>query len=270
MKREFRVVIMTMVLLAAPWLSQTTGARAAVTGDCDILQSDNSFVARDASIASGTPWVVWATAQIGYKVELLCAPAFLIAPHQSGSGAWVAIEGPCCDGLLGNNNIIQDGYWVCQHSDGCDFSGFPWNTTGYFYAFGNAGDIFHLPTPHYIATATSGYHTFKVYLHYPGDGTRQWEFSVDGTIRKIIDDSWRTWNRQKVQTANELWNEGDQLGGTSGSVQNIRAISWNNGTTHTGLSGNPYRAGHCYPWSDWSITSSAWYSTWTNNTHADC
>lgn len=273
--KRLAALSLTPALVFALALSTASAVRpsqvyAALVATCDNLESDNVFVARDESVPANGPWVVWATAQIGYKDEALCNTTPIIAPHQSSSSAWVAIEGPWVAGFNPGGSIVQDGYFKCQHSDGCDFSGFPWNVTGYFYAFGNANDLFHLPVPHYIATATSGYHTFKVYLHYLSGGGRQWEFSVDGVIRQTLDDSWRTWTRTTVQTANELWNEGDQLGGTPSSVQNIRAISWYNGTTHTGLTGNPYRAGHCYPWSSWNVISSAWYSTWTTDNHTNC
>lgn len=86
----------------------------------------------------------------------------------------------------------------------------------------------------------------------------------------MIDDDWRTWNRERVELANELWNEGDQLGGTASSVQNLRALTWNNGSTHTGVTGQPFPAGHCYPWSGWNTISSAWHSTWTTDPHTDC
>ena len=249
---------------------------ASVNAPCDNLQlGDNTWVAKDSVVPTGGPWVESATSQIWARDNLLCTyNPFFVAPEQSASSAWIAIEGPVQSGLLGGGSIVQVGYIKCQHSDGCDFSGIPsahFNQVVYFYAFGNAGDVFHLPSPQYIDVAGTGYHTFLVKLHYLSGGGRQWEFSVDGTIRAIIDDAWRTWNRTTIQSANELWNEGDQLGGTAAHVQDFRAISWWNGTNHIGLTGSPHLVqGHCYLWAAWSVTSSAQYSTWTTDPHTNC
>jgi hypothetical protein len=178
-----------------------------------------------------------------------------------------------------DNSIVQVGYIKCQNSSACAYSGIDsshWNRVVYFYAFGNANDVFHLPSPQYIADASVAVHLFQVYLHYLPGGGRQWEFWIDGYLRAIIGDDWRTWNRQKVQVANEVWNEGDQLGGRPpagtdpGNKQKFRDVYWYNGTSHYGLTGPVYRSGHCYPWSGWETLSSQSWNTWTNNNHTNC
>lgn len=116
---------MLALVLALPALGWSAPAtRAAVNATCDILQTDNSWVARNQSVPSG-PWIVWASAQIGYKDWALCNPPWPFAPFQSASSAWIAIEGPHLGGLLGGDSIVQVGYIKCQYSDGCNVSGIP-------------------------------------------------------------------------------------------------------------------------------------------------
>jgi hypothetical protein len=267
--------VFAVVMLVASAHATANEVRAAYNAPCDNLETNNVFVARDQSInPSVDPLISWVSGAIWYYNPRLCSFSGGLAPTQSSSGAWVAIEGPFLSGSLGGNSIVQVGYIKCQSSTGCNASGIPsshYNRVVYFYAFGNANDVFHMPEPQFIADAPTSSigHTFKVNLHY-SSGTSDWQFIVDGSVRASIGDSWRTWSRVKAQVANELWNEGDQLGGDPSVVQSFRSVAWYNGITHTGLSGSVYRSGHCYPWSQWKTWGSNSWDTWTTNSHTNC
>ena len=273
-----RVVITTaLILISSLFVAPPVGA--AYNATCDILQAaDNTWVARDSETV--TTWVTKVTGWISYYNYTLCQDPGIpfIRPEQSSSSAWVAIEGPNPGGPAGGDSIVQVGYIKCQNSTGCAVSGIDsshWNKVVYFYAFGNSNDLLHNPFPQFIAEADNLPHTFEVYLHYTG-GTRQWEFKIDGTIRKVFDDNWRTWNRDHVQVANEIWNEGDQIGGRppspgdAGNKQKFRDVVWVNNTVHNGLSGSPYLAGHCYLWANWQTYNAQDWDVWTTNNHTSC
>lgn len=278
MKRLAHAWLSLAVLLALTLAAVGTAA-AATNAECDNLQlNDNSWVVRDASVAPSGPWVSKVTGSISLYDYALCYRNVAVNPLMTGSGAWIAIEGPHTGGGMGGNSIIQVGYWKCAESEACGVSGIPSTQYGrvvYFYAFGNADDVFHQPHPQSLGLATTS-SSFEVALRYLSNGTRQWEFIIDGVVRKVIDDSWRTWNREKVQVGNEVWNEGDQLGGRPpsgsdpGNKQKFRNITWYNGTTQTGLPGAVYRSGHCYPWASWQTLSSAAWDAWTNLNHTNC
>jgi len=280
MIRRAALPVLSLAFSAAMVHAMAGTTFAAANAECDNLQlNDNSWVVADQSVAPSGPWISKVAGSISLYDYALCYRSVPVNPLMTGSGAWVAIEGPHTGGAMGGNSIVQVGYWKCAESEACGVSGIPstqYNRVVYFYAFGNADDLFHQPYPQSLGLATTS-STFEVALRYYANGTRQWEFIIDGVVRKVIDDSWRTWNREKVQVGNEVWNEGDQMGGRPpsgsdpGNKQKFRNITWYNGTTRTGLSSGVYRPpAHCYPWAQWQTYSSASWDMWTNLNHGDC
>lgn len=164
---------------------------------------------------------------------------------------------PCPPGSLFCNpggSIVQAGIITCSASVECETSHIPARDFYYnvpFYAFGNANDVFNIPSPWAILDFdefSDGNKTFDISLHYNADGTRDWWTSINGSLWWISTDMARNWTRTTVQTANELWNPGDSMGGRTGLHQDLTGISWNNGTQHSGVATQPTITGHCYPW----------------------
>ncbi len=276
--RKIAIFLVSFVVTLGILPVTAVPVRAAYNAECDNLQlSDNTWVVRD-SYTTSPNWASRVSAFISRYSYAMCSHTPILRPEATGWGAWVAIEGPYESGLMGGNSIIQVGYWKCEDSDACTVSGIPsshWGEVVYFYAFGNANDVFHQPFSQYLGVATTN-STFDLRLAYPSSGGRRWEFRIDGTLVRTLDDEWRTWNRGKIQVGAEIWNEGDQIGGRppsgsdAGNKQKFRDVFWVGGTTHTGLSSVIYQTGHCYSWAHWSATDSANWDVWTSNNHTNC
>ncbi len=241
-----------------------------LSGNCNVLQfNNNSWLTATADSTQAQGWITTVSALISVYNYSLCN-AFLIAPNVSSSAAWVAIEGEPTSG----NNIVQDGYIKCQM--GC-VNGFDYEVLDYFWAAGQDGDIFHLPFPVRIGVADqSKSHTFVTQLRYV-NGAYRWQFLIDGVIRATTDDSWRHWNRNRIEIGNEVWNCGDQIGGRTasgsdpGNKQKFDSVTWQNATSHTGGLGASSRKGNYYPWSYSHDYSTADFYVWTDShTSGDC
>jgi hypothetical protein len=197
------------------------------------------------------------------------------------SSSWIAIDhpfvacppsAPFCNPF---GSIVQAGFIKCSTSIECALSHIPpeyfyRNVT--FFAIGNANDIFNTPSPWPMSPPgvfEDGSYTFKLVLHYNSDGTRDWWTYINGALYFIYTDMARNWLRDTVQTANEIWNVGDGLGGIAGLHQDFTAISWGNGTNHSGLASQPGLTGHCYPWAGFNPNPAppATYHVFTNNNH---
>lgn len=258
--------------ILAIWMSLVMGGSVVLAappqnGPCrDSQINDNSWIVRDSTpIATSPNWLVYVQADITPYNYALCTFG-TYAPLATGSGAWVAIT-PNQAGA----SIIQIGYWKCGSGIACG-NGMKLGELDYFYAWGVEGDIFHQPWPTYISgpVAISGTHTFKVHLYYPGDGTREWRLSIDGVVKKYMNDDWRTWPRQRAQIGVENWNCGDQLGGRNasgsdaGNKQKFRNVTWRTNVTHNGDMGVVYRPGHFYPWGYFDQINDSDFDVWTS------
>ena len=266
-----RLLVPALALLAGS-LALPAAAVAAnpLSGNCNVVQiNNNSWVTSTADSTQAQGWITTVSARISVYNYALCN-AFIIAPNVSASMAWVAIEGMPTSG----NNIVQVGYIKCQIV--C-VNGFDYQVLDYFWAAGQDGDIFHLPFPVKIGVAdASQSHTFVTQLRMV-NGAYQWQFLIDGVIRATTNDSWRTWNRNRIEIGNEVWNCGDQLGGRTasgtdpGNQQKFDQVAWTNASSHTGGLGPSEPAGNSYPWSDSHDYSSAKFHVWTSaHTAGDC
>lgn len=264
-----RVIVAVILAWSVALMMGSTAALAAPpqNGPCrDSQVNDNSWIVRDSTpIATSPNWVSIAQADISPYNYALCQSG-VYGPISTGSGAWAAIVP-----AQGGGSIIQIGYWKCGIGAVCG-NGMPAGELDYFYAWGIDGDIFHQPWPTYISgpVAVSGTHTFKVHLYYPGDGTREWRLSIDGVVKKYLDDNWRTWPRQRAQVGAENWNCGDQLGGRNasgtdpGNKQKFRNLIWRTNLSHIGDMGNVYHSGHAYPWGYFDQINDSDFDVWTS------
>lgn len=266
-------------MMAAIALLAASGVVSATTqtnGDCDLTQfNDNSWVVRDGYTGNTGPWVTSVEGQINRYAYSVCNHGF-VAPNLSGTGSWVAIEGP------GPEDIVHVGYWVCGDGVVCGNDMHP-HQLDFFFAWGASGDPFHAPWPSNISLADgSSTHIFTVTLVYNADGTRTWHFKIDHVDRVLVGDgSWRTWNRSRVEVGNEQWNCGDQIGGRGpdgsdqGNHQKFRGISWiAGGITHVGGLTNPQWLGNNpqYPWVNFQTIngSTSDFDVWTQNHGSTC
>jgi hypothetical protein len=279
MHRVKSVLIAVVLATAALAPQPMTVFALSNVAECDYGELGNSaFMQRSSNVPAG-PWIASVSASITnssnypWTCQRLDPNRALWA---SASSAWVAIEGPVLPGSLGANSIVQVGFIKCQASNECDLSHIPASWYGRnveFYAFGNANDVFNLPSPIGI-TASLGnrIYNLKLSLHYNADGTRDWWVYEDGNLIWFSTDMSRSWTRITAQTANELWNVGDSMGGVVGEHQGFTGISWYNGTTHQGLASQPSITGHCYPWGHFNPNpaGATAYYVWTSNNHTTC
>lgn len=154
------------------------------------------------------------------------------------------------------------------------------NQLDFFYSSGS-DDVDHAPWPKNISLAdAAGSHVFAVRLLYNADGSRTWQYLIDGQVRASEPDgAWRSWNRQKSQIGTEQYNCGDQIGGRTadgsdpGNKQKFRSLSWiAGGVTHSGEFGVPYRGGNnpAYPWIVWQNFNTSDFDVWTWNHAQTC
>lgn len=272
--KSFRIMTAAVALVVVNSISAAGPALAAnpLNGPCNDTQiNNNTWITRTASSTQSQGWITMVSATIIRYDYLLCT-IFVIGPNVSSSGAWVAIEGTPTSG----NNIVQDGYFKGQAGIlNCCFDN---NKLDYFWAVGQDNDLNHLPWPAFMGTAdTASSHVFTTQLRFVG-GAYQWQFLIDGVIRATASDSWRTWNRNKIEIGNEIWNCGDQLGGRTasgsdpGNKQKFTNMAWQNATSHAGGLSPSQLLGNAYPWGymdDRGGTSAAY--TWTDShTSGNC
>lgn len=78
-----------------------------------------------------------------------------------------------------------------------------------------------------VATEHSGYtyadHIMKVYHH-----NNQWEFIADSTILRTFPESSLCWTPKTAVWFGEIWDYGDQLGGTQSTQQGVLLLSYTN------------------------------------------
>lgn len=265
--RALAGTIMAMSLAFA--IPSSVAAADPLNGPCNTLQlNNNSWVVRTVDTTQQQGWVSSVQGSISRYDYLLCS-YFAIAPNVSSSAAWVAIEGSAA-----SDDIVQDGYIKCQR--GC-INFFPINELDYFWAAGQSGDLTHLPWPVRIGAAdTSSSHVFTTQLRLV-NGAYQWQFLIDGIVRATTDDSWRKWNRDRVQVGTEVWNCGDQMGGRTasgtdpGNKQKFRNIVWVNATSHSGGLGASQHLGNSYPWAFSSDINTSDFDVWTSaHTSGNC
>lgn len=262
-------LVMATVLLMMP---TEVLAVQSLSGACDVGQYiDNTWGVRDAYTGQSGPWLTSASASISRYDYSLCTGG--ARPKVSGTGAWVAIEGP------GSNDIVQVGYWKCGDALICG-NGMHTNQLDFFYSSGS-DDWDHAPWPKNISLAdAAGSHVFKVELFYNTDGSRTWRYMIDGQIRASEPDgTWRKWNRVKTQIGTEQYNCGDQLGGRvadgsdPGNKQKFRSLTWvAGGVTHSDGFGAPYIGGNnpLYPWLFVLPINSTDFDVWTANHAQTC
>ena len=236
-------------------------ALGATYAECDNLQLNNTWIFKQTSV--GSPYAYWAQADIYYVNYPLCTYG-LIAPQQSGSSAWVAVEG-------GSGDIIQVGIIKCPTNQNiwCAWNGVENGYVDWFYAFGKNNDPFYLPFPKSLGRATSGTHTYTLGLN----GSGKWVFEVDFVIKGSIKDDWRDWNATKVAQSAEIVNEGDEIGGGPSAHQKFRNGNYlltGSFTVHA-ITGDVQKVGHCFPWGVWSDgPNAADFDVWTTAYHTDC
>lgn len=258
--RSVAVLTIAATLLIDPVVATrlAPSVSAATNAECDSLQTDNEFRARDNNVTiNGDANLV--AGYINYVNYALCTRG-LFTPNQSGSGAWVAIEGPR------SNDIVQIGLWKCNTIGLVCGNGMDAGSVDWFYAWGVDGNPFMMPWPNKIALADTGTHEYR-----EGNFNGNWTFFIDGQLKKTISDSFRTWSKTRVQQAVEGWNEGDQLGGTATSHQTFRSVFYETGSVlHYNAFGNPYPAGHCYPWASTTFSNGSDWDVWTSSNHTNC
>ena len=247
-------------LCPEPALVRSSHARCPTNAECDGLQTNNTWTTR---LKSGvpSPYVTYTGATINYINYTLCHGNGLSDPIQSSSSAWISVEGP------GSSDIVQIGVIKCNSIASVCGNNMDEDQVDWFYAWGVDGDPFKQPWANRIGLADGYTHRYTVYL-----SSGSWIFSIDGTTKKTLSDSWRSWHAVRSEEAVEIHNEGDQLGGTSSNKQTFRGAVYKIGSSGTLYSdyGNVFKSGHCYPWVNWTQLSYADYDVWTNNSHGDC
>jgi hypothetical protein len=275
MKHALAIALSLVVgTIAAVGLNPATAAATQyLSGPCNTSQYlDNSFSFREGDTGTNGPWITNITGTINRYVYQLCSenpPGN--NPIVSGSGAWVSINGP------GGDDIVQIGYWECGYAAVCG-NQMDTNQLDFFCAYGTTGNLLYQPWPTKISLADSASsHVFTVSVH----SGSYWNLNIDGTTVVVIpDSSWRTWNRSRVQAADEDYNCGDQLGGRTadgtdpGNHQKFRSISWQAGSTiYPGDLGTPQVSGAPAPWATAVAIngSTSDFDVWTyNHTQSAC
>ena len=224
-------------------------AFATANTTCNLSQGagDNTWVVRNQPSSSA---VTGAGATISYFDYNLCRapiPGPLGWPNQSSSGAWVGI-------VNGGGSIIQVGYIKCNPNQVLGCKNVPAQDDGItiaFWAWGNDGDIFKQPWPHFLANVTNANHTFSVYK--VNRSTCYYSMSMDvgasDFAYSTVPCSTINWTPTAAQIGNEVWNSGDQLGGYSGTPQRFSSENYTNanGKASLDVHNGPYQSGHCYP-----------------------
>src|ERR1700690_2141742 len=113
---------------------------AGTTAECDSLQTDNSWVFRNNSVAisaSSPATEVYGT--ISNANPALCTRG-LFTPFQTGSSAWVAVNPG-----TGGNSIVQIGVDKCNTIGAVCGNNMDAGKVDYFYAYGIDGNPFYMP-----------------------------------------------------------------------------------------------------------------------------
>jgi len=212
-----------------------------------------------------------AKAKIGYVNEALCTTS----GSADFSSYWAAVVGYSSSDPHGSN-IYQIGIDKCRNGQ-CPGTS-PQNTPYYFWAYGRMASSSCgaevLPSPHFIANASTAARTYKVVREYLNGAGFFYNLYIDSTIyqgwyktESALDSCWG--GVDGAQFYNEIWDPRAESGGSTSSHQSWSQVYWYTGSAWTSVIGTPgtncqahdLAAQHCL-WN--SVDPSVWASWDTN------
>lgn len=189
---------------------------AAETANCADFYTNRLLGVKVAGAKHG------ASSTFGFSTALCTNPGFL---EISGSFLWSGVQKAGT-----GSSIVQVGIGNCRHPGSTVFLGDCWSLNYNFVAWGRNNSFSGCtgysqvdPNPMYVSSYNGGSFDYKVYHK-----TNNWRFYIGNTQVYALGESSICWTPTDAIWFGEVWDYGDQLGGTPAAHRSATLLNYAN------------------------------------------